>query len=262
MFLYRYSYLSSSLPEHSIVFSLSLPSFYLLLLHLYSLSLSLSLPLSLSLYATAIPPALSPSLYLDLFLPLIRFCLPPPPTLAYTLANPVSLLSLSLHPFCWPPLAQCHTFSHKWSPLWFETHTHSFSPPPPKKTVFSPQYAPYRIFDLHGGVMTVYLSPWREWERSALLVYSWLCFERSAKLAVPLPEQIHDSAQMWEAQIPLLASCAVVEKDVNFRVCVCVCVCVCVWPRLPVCVNVCVCLLIAGLAFVQVKTLCILGFYH
>lgn len=73
--------------------------------------------------------------------------------------------------------------------------------------------------------MTVYLSPWREWERSALLVYSWLCFERSAKLAVPLPEQIHDSAQMWEAQIPLLASCAVVEKDVHFHACVCVCVC-------------------------------------
>lgn len=66
-------------------------------------------------------------------LPLIRFCLPtPPPTLTYTLANPVSLLSLSLHPFCWPPLAQCHTFSHKWSPLWFETHTRTHSSSPPK----------------------------------------------------------------------------------------------------------------------------------
>lgn len=100
---------------------------------LSSASASFFSSLSLSLYATVIPPALSPSLYLDLFCLLSDFvCQPPPPTLTYTLANPVSLLSLSLHPFCWPPLAQCHTFSHKWSPLWFETHTRTHSSSPPK----------------------------------------------------------------------------------------------------------------------------------
>lgn len=98
------------------------------------------LSLSLSLYATVIPPALSPSLYLDLFCLLSDFvCQPPPPTLTYTLANPVSLLSLSLHPFCWPPLAQCHTFSHKWSPLWFETHTHAHTVPAPQKRLQPPK---------------------------------------------------------------------------------------------------------------------------
>lgn len=82
--------------------SLPLPHFYLLLLHLFSL---------------AIPLALSPSLYLDLFCFLSDIV--PPHTRTHKHTNSLTLSLLSLHPLCWPPLARCHTFSHKWSSLWF-----------------------------------------------------------------------------------------------------------------------------------------------
>lgn len=95
-------------------------------------------------------------------LPLIRFCLPTPPRHSHTHSLTPSLFFLfpsipfvGLH---WRnairfPISGPHCGSR-------HTHTHTQFQPP--KNVFSPQNAPYRIFDLHGGVMTVYLSPWRE----------------------------------------------------------------------------------------------------
>lgn len=78
------------------------------------------------------------------------------------------------------------------------------------------------------GALWPFIFPCGARERSALLVYSWLCCGGSVKLAVPLLEQILDSAQTRGAQTALPANCAVVWKD---RTCVisdaCVCTSVC-----------------------------------
>lgn len=84
---------------------------------------------------------------------------------SYTHTLTPSLLFRSLHPLCWPPLAKCHTFSHKWSPLWFETLTHTELQPP--QNVFSSIHSLSHLWSAP-GVMTVYLSPWREWEKCAV----------------------------------------------------------------------------------------------
>lgn len=122
------------------------------------------------------------------------------------------LLAHSLDLLCWPPLAKCHTFPHKWSPpLVSDRRTRLQHPPPTKRLHFNTLR------------MTPLICTGVLWHVRPLLVHSWLCFERSAKLPVVLPEQIHDGAQMWEAQILLLASCA--KKLIFMRVCASVSLC-------------------------------------
>lgn len=90
------------------------------------------------------------------FQPLIRFCLLLPHTHTHTCAH--SVISLCL--LSWPLLAKGHTFSHNWSLSSIDTRIDTVSP----SFLFFPQtplaqYKPYHIFDLQGGVTTVYLSP-------------------------------------------------------------------------------------------------------
>lgn len=134
MFLHRCSYLSSTLPERSIVFfSLSLPSFYLLLLHLF-FPLSLSLPLrdrnSSCSFTQSLP---------RFVLPLIRFCLPTPPRHSHTHSLTPSLFFLfpsipfvGLH---WRnairfPISGPHCGSR---------HTHAHTVPAPQKRLQPPK---------------------------------------------------------------------------------------------------------------------------
>lgn len=154
-----------------------------------------------------------------------------------------SLLAHSLDLLCWPPLAKCHTFPHKWSPpLVSDRHTRLQHPPPPPPppNVFTSIHFVWHLWSAQGCYGTSFPVAWVR----PLLVHSWPCFERSAKLPVVLPEQIHDGTQMWEAHILLLASCA---KNLIFM---CVCVCVHLCPCVTVCVlvdKVCVYSLLASL---------------
>lgn len=146
------------------------------------------------------PLALSPSLYLDLFSLLSDFVCSP--VHAHTHTHTVSAGSFSPSPLlastgkepCFPISGPHSVFRH--------THTHMHTHFQPLSYTSSALYAPYRILDLHLEVLWQFIFPCSTSESSALSVYSWLCFERSAKLAVPLPEHTHDSAEMWEAWIP------------------------------------------------------------
>lgn len=152
--------------------------------------------------------ALSPSLYLDLFNSLSDFVCVPKSHIhtdsLFFLSFFSSLsISLPLHPPTGLHWRNAITFPISGPP---SGSTHSCSPPPKLPQLSTPLIIPL----ICTGVLWQFIFPHGTSERSALLVYSWLCFERSAKLAVPLPEQIHESTQMWEAHIFVLASCAVV----------------------------------------------------
>lgn len=117
---------------------------------------------------------------------LIRFCLPPPP-----------------RPLCWPPLAKCHPLSHKWSPLWFQTHKTS-----------SDRCASYRTHDLHRGVMTVYLSPWREGTQRAASLFLAFVLEGALNSPFHSPSTFTIAHKMWEAHIsPLGQLCSRAERS-------------------------------------------------
>lgn len=144
---------------------------------------------------------------------LIRFCLPHTLTLYWLI---LLISSVGLH---WRNAIR---FPISGPPLWFQTDAHGFNTPPPPPNVFTSIHFVWHLWSAQGCYDTSFPVA----RVRPLLVHSWPCFERSAKLPVVLPEQIHDGAQMWEAHILLLASCA---KNLIFM-CVCVCICVLVWP--------------------------------
>lgn len=99
-------FLSSPLPDHSAVFFHLIVSFFHVSIFCSCIFVSLCTRNSSCSFTQSLPPFV---------LLLIRFCLPQTHTLSHTHTD--SLLSLC--PLCWPPLARCHNFSHKWSPLCF-----------------------------------------------------------------------------------------------------------------------------------------------
>lgn len=150
---------------------------------------------------------------------LIRFCLSHTLTLYWLI---LLISSVGLH---WRNAIR---FPISGPPLWFQTDAHGFNTPPPPPNVFTSIHFVWHLWSAQGCYGTSFPVA----QVRPLLVHSWPCFERSAKLPVVLPEQIHDGAQMWEAQILLLASCA---KNLIFM---CACACVHLCPCVTVCVLV------------------------